>query len=184
MANNCFYEMKVVGEKNAVQEFVQLLRWDKQIKGKGLGRTYSAQVYDDSIVNDSNGRAYTELRLCGDCAWSVDGAMIRTGNDPSLLSETLRLNLAVEVFSSESGEHFQEHYIISQGNMPVSEVKAYYEFDTEAYAPRKLKEEIAAFCEMLEISQDEFHNNLDEGIYRSGGFGDNCDFCDLTRYLQ
>jgi len=64
MANNCYFEMKIVGLKKDV-----LIFFDK-IKNKKLKcRIYSIDIYEE---NFSEGY----IEVFGDCAWGVCSAMI------------------------------------------------------------------------------------------------------------
>lgn len=105
---------------------------------------------------------------------------------PSLESESERLNLALEVFSSEPGVGFQEHYIIVNSEVVVEECEDYEEIDLNLYRHDKIEEVITDFCKEFNISRKDFDKRLDEDhVYSYGGLGDRyLDYCDLTEYLS
>ena len=49
--------------------------------------------------------------------------------EPSILSHASSLNVKMEIFSSEPGCCFQEHFIIENGEISVNECVDFYEFD-------------------------------------------------------
>ena len=80
----------------------------------------------------------------GYCAWSVYSCMLETGQDGlgvtyldhhkddktsravSIVEASKILNLDIEIFSSESGCCFTEHYLIKHGELEVNEEGKYY----------------------------------------------------------
>jgi hypothetical protein len=132
MANYCDFVMQIVGRKDDVEELIEMMQWKGKYEGCGLGRIY--ECYQDNIeeLNEN----VVSAQVSGYCAWSVLTAMRGyDGRCPSLESETERLNLVVEVYSTEPGMGFQEHCMIENGDVVLDECVDYQEhyigdFDT------------------------------------------------------
>ena len=162
MANYCSYVMKITGRKENVEELIEMMKWQGKYEGQGLGRIYDCWEDDFEEINEEFGSA----QVSGNCAWSVLTAMRDyNGRNPSLESETKRLGLLVEVYSSESGCAFQEHCMIDKGEVVFEECIDYEEhwlgeFDT------------------LKEYNDEYGTNFtddmiqDEEYIYIGGYGD------------
>ncbi len=120
MPNYCYYEMRVKGKRENIEEFVKVMT-DYE-RPQHFWRVFSAEAeYDEP---DENG--LTTALISGDCAWSVYscmciGACTYAGEieDPyrtSLQMESGRLQLEIEVYSDEPGMCFQEHFHYDKGN--------------------------------------------------------------------
>lgn len=162
MANNCLFDWKIVGKEENVDELISMMRWEGKFESEGLGRIYELECTDKENSVDGMISAYGY----GDCAWSVLTAMRNYGGRaPSLESETKRLGLKIEIYSSEPGCCFQEHVIIDNGDIIEEECVDYeehwvWEFDTiEEYN----KEYMTDFTEDMVD---------DDGEIKIGGFGD------------
>lgn len=116
MANSCHYYMNIYGEVANIREFIRAMRHEGEYTDGGVGRVFSC----DEIVH------YITCLCEGDCAWSVLTAM-RNGSDPNNIEKlSKRLHLDIEVYSSEYGVGFEEHFVVSDGNVIVDEcVDAY-----------------------------------------------------------
>lgn len=125
MANNCFYDMKIVGtSKENVDEFISMLTYDNQ--ERYFARIFSADVYEETEIDGK----YT-AKVSGDCAWSVYSCMCDgvftyydKGRDEHLTClavETERLDLSVEIFSEEPGVGFAEHYLYKNGDCIIED---------------------------------------------------------------
>ena len=84
----------------------------------------------------------------------------------TLLIESERLNLDIEVYSEECGCCFQEHYIIKQGEMVCDECVDWECYDIYDYETKEEAEE--DLC--VEFTDEEWENR-DDRITR-GGFGE------------
>lgn len=125
MANNCCFNMMVVGSKDNVKELAAIMNYEHP--EKKMCRIFSAYVYEEDTM--PNGEYYA--KISGDCAWSVyvcmfDGAHTYASqiSDPevtTLPAESARLNLDIEVYSDEPGVGFAEHYRIINGVVKVFE---------------------------------------------------------------
>ena len=176
--------MKVTGERNFINEFIQMLMWEGSFREQGLGRVFSVDIEDMQTVKISEGKEIVSGILVGDCAWSVHSAMMKESRNglPSLESESKRLGIAVEAYSEELGCEFQEHYIIVKGKVCISDCVAYRNYDASSFS----EEEIAELCKNENITREDFdaivENN--DGYYISGGFGDDFgDFMDLVEFI-
>lgn len=142
MPNYCDYDMRVVGKKENVDEFINVIKADynygKEIPAtsKHLFRVFEADVLDDYCYTKEDGRYSCDIN--GYCAWSVYCCMLEgTGtyyNDckerypdkfmgTSLLKLSKELDLDIEVFSEEPGVCFSEHYLIKNGELLIEEEK-------------------------------------------------------------
>lgn len=178
MPNYCDYSMCVKGTKEGVEEFINVIKADYDYNTKTfsydrhLFRVFAAD-YDE--VEEMLDGTY-QIIINGYCAWSVASCMLENGyyarikdaypNDfrgTTLMLESERLNLNIEVFSEECGCCFQEHYVIKQGILEVDECVDYYEFCKEDYKS-KVEAEKALKTEIT----DEEWNNDDTYIVRGG----------------
>ena len=167
MANCCYFTMKIAGKPEQVNQFANQLN-------TGFGRVYSFETDLLTIEKDSCPRSdLISVIGQGDCAWSISTAM------PNLLEVSERLGLCIEVFSSEPGNGFQEHYIYDKGSLLVDECVDYCEYWVSGYG----EEEIQELLEELEITREELFSKLNEDEdYCIGGFEDFGDFQDLFLY--
>lgn len=166
MANNCYYEMRIVGKTEAVREFIRCMRGEGEFENGRLGR-----IFDCEIIDDSNLETSTEINgwavVAGDCAWSVKCSMM---NDyiprRNLESETARLGLCVEVFSEELGFEFQEHIIVDNGIISLDD-----SVDVEEFCLDDLQdEEIEELANRLGLSTEQIFEQAEEGYYKHGGY--------------
>lgn len=139
MANNCAYNMKVVGNrKEDVDEFLSMMDYSHP-EGKFFARIFEAYPYN---FKEENGKY--AMFIAGDCAWSVYSCMCggiftyytdNQKNDnqiTNLAIETKRLNLKVEIYSQEPGVGFAEHIIYDNGEcveMEETDFEEYWDLD-------------------------------------------------------
>lgn len=178
MANNCWYQMRIAGQKESVDQFIDML------SGKGpvhLGRVFS--VYTDEPFTPypgNKGIGYADVS--GDCAWSIKESML-PGYNPSitLATEAKRLGLVVEAYSSEPGNQFQEHVLINKGDILTFDCVDYEEYFVEDMNEKQLAE----LCAEKGLTKEEILSNANHnGGYTVGGFGDDfANFADLSAYL-
>lgn len=175
MANNCCFDMKITGGEEGIKELVSMLRWEGKFKEAGLGRIYS---FEADEIEKTNIPGVYQTRGAGDCAWSVLTAMQNYGGrHPSLESETGRLGLVVEVYSSEPGIGFQEHILIAMGSVIISDCVDYSEHWVEG--PEHLEEYNQEYG--TDFTPDMLDENGDVCI---GGYGDSYgDFADVSEYF-
>ena len=178
MANNCWYQMRIAGQKESVDQFIDML------SGKGsvhLGRVFS--VYTDEPFTPYPGnRGIGYADVSGDCTWSIKESML-PGYNPSitLATEAKRLGLVVEAYSSEPGNQFQEHVLINKGDILTFDCVDYREYYFEDMSERHLAE----LCQKQGLTREElFSETAVDGVLTVGGFGDDfANFADLSAYL-
>lgn len=164
MANNCFYDMRITGKKKSVEEMIRIIQGVGEFKYDSIGRVFDCCIVDDEQLKSANEDDVVSVDVCGDCAWSIESSML-VNDSRNLLTETKRLNLVIEAYSSEPGIGFQEHILVALGAMYVDECvdySAYWvqEFDT------------------LEEFNEEYGKNFTEDMVNEngdvciGGFGD------------
>lgn len=178
MANNCWYQMRIAGQKESVDQFIDML------SGKGpvhLGRVFS--VYTDEPFTPYPGnRGIGYADVSGDCAWSIKESML-PGYNPSitLATEAKRLGLAVEAYSSEPGNQFQEHVLINKGDILTFDCVDYEEHCVEGMSEKQLTE----LCKEKGLTKEELLSQVNHnGDYTVGGFGEDfADYKDLSAYF-
>lgn len=184
MPNYCNYSMCVVGKKESVEEFIKVMN---------AGYDYGTMEFDydrhmfrvfeavnDEIEERADGRFQTIIN--GYCAWSVSSCMLESGyygsvkrdypdnfRGTTLPLESERLGIDIEVFSEESGNCFQEHYIIIDGRLVRDESVEWYEYWLDDF---ETKEEAESELE-IKITDEEW--NSGESYITRGGF-ENWDF--------
>ena len=152
MANDCNYMLKIVGKrKDTVMQAALALKYKDFKDGYHLCRIFSADITDTEEKGD-----FFTAEVSGDCAWSVDACMFDEsysawhgcklgekqpnrfkdwqGND-CFTSEFVtmpilckRLGVGVEIWSSEAGCEFQEHYRIDHnGEVNYNETVHWHE---------------------------------------------------------
>lgn len=187
MANNCFYNMKVQGKEENVKEFIKIMQVDKYEGNVHMFRIFCAYVYEEGT--DENG--YYVAKLNGDCAWSVHTCMTEYGyytdrkDSPGipthLAKESERLGLMIDVYSTESGMAFAEHYTFYNGECICDETVDYFEYMLDEY------ESVEEANEDLDINltKEEFDFAIEEneGYIEVGGFGD-YEFADIIDFTS
>jgi hypothetical protein len=158
MANNAFYLMKVVGNRDNVEKFIRAMKWQGEYAEQGVGRVFNADVYEQE-----DNYAIIE----GDCAWSVVSAMRNKENHNNIEELSARLNLAIEVYCEECGFEFQEHFLVIKGDIMIDECVDWEEYAVEDFETKEEAEE-----ELETTFTDEEWKNREANDYRicRGGF--------------
>lgn len=186
MANDCDYEMKVVGSKEDIEEFLKVMKADYDYCNMTFnferhmgGRVFEAEPTD--IVEQENGKF--SIIISGYCAWSVYSCMFEGGatyytqfkkeygdksRSTTLPNESKRLRLDIEIYSEESGMGFQEHYLVKHGHVEEEETREWYGFFLDDYSDDYETKEEAEKELGVKITDKEWENK--EYISR-GGFG-------------
>lgn len=178
MPNYCGYDMKVIGVKEKVEEFIKVLKADYSYSNNNFSfdrhmfRVFDAAVYDEEI-NDDNYIAY----INGNCAWSVATCMFENGyykdvkerfpdifRGTTVVDESKKLQLKIEIFSEECGMCFQEHYLIDNGNIKIDESVDWQEYYLGDY---KTKSEAEKDLETT-ITDEEWKEHKTDYIERGG----------------
>ena len=182
MANLCDYEMKIVGRKEDIADFIKVMQCDYDYEKNefSFNRHMGGRVFDAIEVpegmNFESGKY--SIEIYGDCAWSVQACMTDgdftyykdfedeygdNSRSTTLQLESERLHLDIEVYSNEIGIGFQEHYLIKDGLTKISESADLYVYCIEDY---ETKEE-AELDNDITITDEEWSDN-DGYIYRGG----------------
>lgn len=133
MANNCSVDAKITGKAKNVRELIDMMSRKGQYEHDGLGRVFECW-YDDDNFDSANDDDILDVNVYMDVAWSIASAMREVaGRKRSLESETKRLNLVFEAYSSEPGIGFQEHVLIDRGDVLIDECVDYEEHWLEDY---------------------------------------------------
>jgi hypothetical protein len=131
MANDCSYDMRVVGEsKEAVERMGKILGYEDP--EFFLYRVFDMLPVANEAAKDEQFKQYWTLDYFGDVAWGpdlwIDGTpdpnnKIETGAHYSNLSEICKaLKIGVEVWAQEIGYASQWHFIVNPaGEVPVDE---------------------------------------------------------------
>jgi hypothetical protein len=182
MPNYCNYSMCVVGkQRKNVEEFIKVINADYNYGtmefsyDRHMFRVFEATA--DEIEDRGDGTF--EVIINGYCAWSVASCMLEHGyyrdvkrdypdnfRGTTLPLESKRLGLDIEVFSEESGMCFQEHYIISNGELEVDETEDWEEIWVEDYETKEDAEEDLE----IKITDEEWEIGSEEGYFTRGGF--------------
>jgi len=176
MANNCYFEMKIAGEEKAVDALIFQMT---QPGGYGLGDVFS---FDETErETDPAGSSFIAVTGTGDCAWSLRTALVEWNNTRNLITESERLGLVIEAFSSEPGCSFQEHYLINQGRLLIDESVDYNEYLVEGLTADQLQR----LGNMLGLTPEYLLSKKNvNGDYCVGGLGDQFgDYGDLFSFL-
>lgn len=178
MANNCWYQMRIAGKKESVDQFMAMLSGKAPTR---LGRVFSVNK-DEPFTPYPGNRSIGYADVSGDCAWSIRESML-PGSNPSvtLATEAKRLGLALEAYSSEPGNQFQEHVLINKGDILTFDCVDYEEHCVEGMSEKQLTE----LCKEKGLTKEELLSQVNyNGDYIVGGFGEDfADYKDLSAYF-
>lgn len=154
MANECSFSALITGRVENVREFLKTMRrrW-----------AYEVICEDEPELEDFASDDIISEYAEGFCKWSVLCAMRDKFRSPSIESESRKLNLFVEIYSTEIGCAFQEHVFIKKGVVAVDECVDYNEIYVGEYD--SIEEYNAA--NGTDFTQDMVENDL----VILGGFG-------------
>ncbi len=168
MSNACYFEMKIAGDEPAVLEFAKTLK-------DGFGQVSTFELNESGVERDPHGGPAVALSGQGSCVRSVTAAMLANDGYEDLYSETERLGLAVEVFSSEPSSGFQEHLLMDRGILAVDETISYQEIFVDWSEPEDVQEllsETGLSREELEAKTNEYGELWIGGFENYGQFQD------------
>lgn len=108
MANLCYAEFSIIGEKNNVDEFVRALEEQNNI--------YDLDVTHSIYLEDKN-HCLTSYVVGGfDCDWNIFYSVF---NKKKMKRIIHKYNLTIEMYSREGDE--EEHYFIENGKTVVND---------------------------------------------------------------
>ena len=160
MANQCEFKLKATG---FIKDINNLLPKLKQYK--------AVDIIEEDIEEHDN--RYSSLTIIGYCDWSVYSSLI---NGPyiqnSLLPDCKNHSVVMEVYSSEPGIGFQEHYIINNGELVLDDLVDYREIDVKDYLDNP--SEYEDIFEELDVTHEDvlefIKANKDEEWLAIGGY--------------
>lgn len=155
MANECSFTMVITGRAANVREFLKTMRRNWAYEVICEDEPELEDFAPDDIVSE-----YVE----GFCKWSVLCAMRDEYRNPSVESESRKLNLFVEIYSTEIGCAFQEHVFIKKGEIVVDDCVDYNEIYVGQYD--SIEEYNAA------NGTDFTQNMVEDDLIIIGGFGE------------
>ena len=174
MANNCYFEMQVTGKKSDIEEFAKVLNAKYDAPVLHFGRVFSCEQTD---IKETSVKDVYSVFFCGDCAWSVYTCMCdgehtynndnQSKNGTTLKKQSKEKNLVIEVYSSEPGIGFQEHYLFAFGDTLIFDEEDYACYDFSNY------DSLEGFNKDNGTSFTEDNTRFDDdGYLIAGGFGE------------
>ena len=173
MPNYCDFNMRVVGQEADVREFHDMLTNYDNVPH--FWRVFDADIQEEELLDDGR----VQVDISGDCAWSVYSCMCEGedtyANDSpscstSLQKESLKKHLQIEVFSTEPGFEFAEHYIYIDGKELENSCVKYNEyFIDDEYGCEELFKDLQSRGYISEAM--EFEDMIGETV-AEGGFED------------
>ena len=150
MANICDFSMMVKGEKENIEQFIDMMQ-QKGTVWMGRGAVIHSQDMEETELCE-----IYRCQIDGETKWSIQSSMVsnaismRTEPDKwefgdtdkttltfvTLFEACEQLQLDMEVYSEECGCGFQEHYVFVDGNLVAEECVDYteeYNEETEEY---------------------------------------------------
>lgn len=164
MANWCNFNMNIVGTKEDCKAFRDILKYNTE---KNFERVYEAET----VFEEGNDKNYS-MEIFGNCAWSVACSMVDKTFDnrperTTLAEESKRLNLDIEVYSTEPGMCFAEHFRFKNGRKLIDDCVDYNEFYWNRNDFPTIEELNAEYG--TNYTEDDFDMN---DCHIEGGFGD------------
>lgn len=161
MANSCYFSMRVTGNKAACEEFREVLNC-------GIDREFYG-VYETELTFENSAENRYFMEFNGECAWSVLSTMMQEHEFPytTLENESRRLNLMIEVYSTEAGQQIAEHILYSDGACMENKTVDYSEFYWDKFDYPTIEELNAKY--KTSFSESDF--DMDD-YHIEGGFGE------------
>lgn len=158
MPNYCEYEMKIVGSEENCR------KWHKRMRDYEEPHHFW-RIFDSTIIDEGEVDDEYYMVITGDCAWSIETCCRSSGYAHCDLFEvnTEELSIAMEVYSSEPGIGFQEHYLYENGECLISESTDYSEYWLDDMSLEELKAEYNLPASLTE-------SDFVEGRYCEGGY--------------
>lgn len=163
MPNICDFVMKVIGQEKDIDEFVLLRNYDTP--------NHFYRIFDlDEQSRDTLDDGRVAVVFDGSCAWSVHSCCIEGYPNEDLFAlHSKRLSLEIEVYSTEMGMAFAEHYLYKYGECIVDEVEDYCAFYWDRDSYPDIKDAIKDGEIPEDLTEKDFDD--DDGYHIEGGFG-------------
>lgn len=179
MSNDCIFTMHVAGRADDVKEVHKRLDWDSD-SPVHFARIKDIEPMSDPWATSEDGEVVL-MAFYGSCAWSVESCML-DGDEfchyyplrPDVLTTLGRtaceLDVDLEVYSTEPGCAFAEHYVYEggTGTCLLDDTRGYTELWFEDKADFEENHEAYGVPDGITF------DDLDDGTYRDGGFEETC----------
>lgn len=202
MPNICTARIRVRGRRDCVDEFIQILGADYSYARKDSNEPshfshipHMYRIFECDLIDrvDYGMCSYAELAI--ECAWSVFVCMFEgahtyftQNNTPefteqygpsfatNVVFESARLHLDIEIFSSEPGMCFQEHYRLVNGVKVTDEcVDAFFVYMEDCETLDDFREYYPVESAKRAITESQFQSLKHEypyGYVTGGFYGD------------
>lgn len=158
MANWCSYCMRITGGETECKEFYAILKSEKT--------RHFDRVYEADVLREGNHNGIHFVEISGYCAWSVCNSMDNDDGLTTLQAESARLELMIEVYSTEPSNQIAEHIWYLNGQCIEHECVDYTEFYWDKCEYPTIEELNAHYG--TTYSKDDFDM---DGYHIEGGFG-------------
>lgn len=129
MPNYCFYEIRVKGSKQNVDNFKNIIKYKNE--QEHFHRVFEFTEYSYEEMADGS----YQLEGCGDCAWSVEHCFLNSNPSRPTLTNLQEVsknhNLQIEIIGEELGCQFAEHYCYINGECFAYESREFYSIKTK-----------------------------------------------------
>lgn len=166
MPNWADFSMRIRGTKDNCEKFKDILFHEND--KLYFHRTFPYDKYTEGAI-------YSDyfMEFCGECAWSFICSMGESqtysdGTHSSTVCEISKLlNLSVEIYTTETGWHFSEHYFYKNGDELIADCVDYQELWWDEDEHPTLEDFNAAMG--TNFTLEDFHGN---DYVVVGGFGE------------
>ena len=181
MANNCYYQMKVVADDpEVIKRLHSIMNYEDP--EYYIYRVFNCDMYDEG---EEDGRYVATFS--GDVAWSADAWVHDEPNDEAdddgrtytnLVDLSGKLGFSCEIYTEECGCCFNEHYQIASGKLIVDVCIPWYElfyeqgdedsFEEDIEYAKKCGLEERDICEIRKYVYDNIKKGYDVVIQYGG----------------
>lgn len=167
MANNCFYQITVVGEKASCEEWLRRMK-DYDARNH-FYRMFIVEVDNEEVLTNGD----YKMQISGDCAWSLESCCRASGYSHGVdlfAVNTEELGLDMEAYSEECGLEFAEHYIYKHGECVVDDVEDFREYFWDRVQFKTYEEYKDYYIEQYEETPPDENMFDEDGVCKVGGF--------------
>lgn len=170
MANDCFFDMVIVGEKKNCDEWINRMKtYDNP---NHFYKMYDIEIMDEDIADveyDDDDECCVNIH--GYCAWSLEDCCRAGGYSKGVdlfAVNTKELDLDMEVYSD-----LEEHYLYKKGVCEIADARECREYDVRDYDTiEEARKEIPELPDDITQEDFVFAKRAHGDIYKVGGFGD------------
>lgn len=152
MPNLCDFNFKVIDSKRHIKKFLTLNDYDVK------NHFYRLFEFEGDMSHmEKVGFNKYAVEGFGECAWSVYSCCIEGYSKIDLLAYwSKKLKLKIEIFSTEPGMGFLEHYIYDNGDQLLDETGEYYEYYYDEDEHGSFEEYKKEYSIPEEVTKDDF----------------------------